>query len=280
MVNRPRAHVLGDLAVSRLVQKFTARGWTCERLSQDYGEDLIVRIFESGDVTPYFFFVQSKSTDNIKKYENKFGEYRYPFNPRHVEQWLSYRQPVIATLYDSKSGRIFWQDIQQYMEHTVGNKKKAKPSILFTSRKMINRTGLELIAAMAIYRHDIFDEINTATRQLREVLEEHYGLKIEFDPQGVIIHPTGKFIPKEPEEKTVTLFGRTLAKMKAINSRLNLGDSDNMLENVVRVAHDFFTPFMKGSKLRITDSEGTVLREFLNYEEFAEYLAARSTSPY
>ena len=54
MPRRPRQHILEDLARAELHRVFEEFGWAVEDLKKDYGEDLLVRIFDKGVATPYF----------------------------------------------------------------------------------------------------------------------------------------------------------------------------------------------------------------------------------
>jgi Domain of unknown function (DUF4365) len=71
---RPRSHELETLSRNRLHNIFTQTGWVVEDLDDDYGEDLLVRIFEDGMATPFSFFVQIKATDHINRYLHANGK--------------------------------------------------------------------------------------------------------------------------------------------------------------------------------------------------------------
>ena len=73
MLQRPRSHRIEDLSRNRLRDAFNSVGWVVEDLRKDYGEDLLVRIFEQGVATPVAFFVQAKATDRIEDYTNADG---------------------------------------------------------------------------------------------------------------------------------------------------------------------------------------------------------------
>jgi hypothetical protein len=66
MATRPRSHIVGDLAVTKVTGIFTQAGWTCEKITQDYGEDPIVRIFDRNMATPkHFLYNRKQLTDLI-----------------------------------------------------------------------------------------------------------------------------------------------------------------------------------------------------------------------
>src|SRR5215469_6481106 len=101
MPKRTRSHQLEDLSRNRLHANFEDRGWTVEDLAKDYGEDLMVRIFDSGVATPYSFFVQAKATDRIAKFVTR-GAIAFPIETGHLRHWVRFLEPVILTLWDSK----------------------------------------------------------------------------------------------------------------------------------------------------------------------------------
>ena len=88
MPKRPRQHVLEDLARARLHRDFASIGWSVEDLGKDYGEDLLVRIFEDGHATPWSFFVQSKATDHLDKIRLNDGLHlAVPLASTHLQHW-------------------------------------------------------------------------------------------------------------------------------------------------------------------------------------------------
>src|SRR6202035_439631 len=102
MPKRPRQHLLEDLARARLRRDFSSIGWTVEDLASDYGEDLLVRIFETGSATPWSFFVQSKATDHLDRLRMSDGQHLAVRLPsKHLQHWLLFWEPVVLTVYDA-----------------------------------------------------------------------------------------------------------------------------------------------------------------------------------
>ncbi len=73
MPRRPRQHVIEDFARAALRDTFAGQGWTTEDLNEDYGLDMLVRVFERGKATPWCFFVQSKATEQFSRLRLKDG---------------------------------------------------------------------------------------------------------------------------------------------------------------------------------------------------------------
>ncbi len=90
MLQRPHSHRIEDLSRNRLRDAFNSVGWVVEDLRKDYGEDLLVRIFEQGVATPLSFFVQAKATDRIEDYTNADGtSVLFPTEKRRIQLSLA-----------------------------------------------------------------------------------------------------------------------------------------------------------------------------------------------
>jgi hypothetical protein len=117
MPTRPRQHVLEDLAHAALLRAVGEAGWTVESLSNDYGEDFLVRIFRKEKATPWAMFVQSKATDSIARYLSKdLSTIHYPIETRHLTHWERFWEPVVLAVYDAKSKQTYWRVVQPWLE--------------------------------------------------------------------------------------------------------------------------------------------------------------------
>jgi hypothetical protein len=148
---RPHSHKLEDQSRNSLFGAFVSRGWTVENLTKDYGEDLLVRIFSSG-ATPLSFFVQAKATDNIAKYRNMAGTfYLYPAKSTHLKHWERFWQPVIITLWDSKTDTTYWESVQTFCEtlpkKKISRKGPKSTKIRIPTDNILNEEGLLRVEA-------------------------------------------------------------------------------------------------------------------------------------
>jgi hypothetical protein len=113
MPKRPRSHLIEDQSRQRLRDLFGQLGWVMRDLYPDYGEDFLVRVFNNGIATHYSFFIQAKGTDHIEKCIRKNKEYlTYPVDIEHLEHWENFWEPVVLTVWDSKSDTTYWEIIQ------------------------------------------------------------------------------------------------------------------------------------------------------------------------
>ena len=92
-------------------------GWVIESFSEDYGEDLYIRIFERGNPTGHDFYIQLKGTDNIKQYVLKKAPFfSYSVDLANLEQWHSFTWPVIFVLWDIEQRLGYWAHMQPLVE--------------------------------------------------------------------------------------------------------------------------------------------------------------------
>jgi len=110
---RTRAHVIADLSVNHVEKCVLQCGWTVQRVSADYGIDLLVTTFnregeiESGEVR-----VQVKATDSIKI---RPGQDAIPIRLqwRDAVYWLNDPLPVVLVVFDAKADRAWLLTLQE-----------------------------------------------------------------------------------------------------------------------------------------------------------------------
>jgi hypothetical protein len=205
MPRRPRFHVLEDISRNKLHEAFGSVGWTVEDLRQDYGEDLFVRIFVDEVATPLSFFVQAKGTDNIVRHtDSHTGKIEFPVKRRHVEHWNQFWEPVILSLWDSKSNSTSWNCVQTYLSTKEGEAALAAPSdsIKIPLDKRLDSVGLVRIHAIAKSRFEHAENEKTGTPELIRFLQEQLKIEIDYDPHGIL------FITRPGELTTACFFGK------------------------------------------------------------------------
>ena len=120
---RTREHVLADISANYLEYFVYRRGHTSERISTDYGTDLLIFTYgESGEIENGHIQVQLKATDHLKV----LGDSRtvsFQVESAHVRSWIWEPYPVILVVYDAEGrGRAFWLYIQGYFESSPGDR--------------------------------------------------------------------------------------------------------------------------------------------------------------
>jgi hypothetical protein len=110
---RTRQHVIADLCVNH-VEKWVLRcGWAVQRLSPDYGLDLLMTTFdrhgqiENGDVR-----LQIKATDSVR-IDSRRQAIAVRLQWRDMLYWLNEPLPVILVIYDAKTDKAWWLYLQE-----------------------------------------------------------------------------------------------------------------------------------------------------------------------
>lgn len=212
-VQRPRSHEIADQA-EKAVALALPRAWTTERLGKDYGEDLLTRIFEAGEATPYRFLIQVKGTERIDKYSSSAGALVYRVERHKVEQWAIFPEPVLFALWDAVAGRAFWVFVQEFCASECGRRALASRGktigIHIPLVQCLNRTGIQMIEQYVksrVGRH-IFAE-----RALERILAERRTSDIGVPREAMLrsggprtvatlVFGAAALVP-EPNQKTV-----------------------------------------------------------------------------
>lgn len=220
MPKRPRSHQLEDISRNRLRQIFNEVGWTVEDLAKDYGEDLLVRIFDKGKSTPLTFFVQAKATDNLARYLNRNkSSLSYPVSSKHLRHWRKFQEPVLLMLWDSKSDKTFWTCVQTALTtqlKTIDLTTQQK-NIRISCDSWIDGRGLDEIRSIAHSRYSHVELERKGARILVEMLQRESGGKVEYSSYGVLsIERNGGL--------DVSIFGRLADKLNdvAISKSISL----------------------------------------------------------
>lgn len=196
-------------------EAFALQGWTAETLGKDYGEDLLVRIFDDGEATPYTFYVQAKSTETLSRYVKKGSDYvRYPIAFDHLEHWLKFSDPVFLIIWDRETGSLMWDMIQEPSLPLDTSGVKAK--ILVPRRNALDRSGLERLRTQTVSRHKRLNREQRGSEVLLDLLSKSMNAKVDYDSQAGIL-----VIEHHDGEMSLQLFGATLKLMRWIAKERN-----------------------------------------------------------
>ena len=219
MPRRPRSHQLEDISRNRLHRIFEEAGWTVEDLVKDYGEDLLVRIFNNGEATSLSFFVQAKATDNIAEYLDRDAQtIKYPIAVEHLNHWETFHEPVILTVCDSKSDCTYWTCIQNVLARLQSAQDLTRRKtfrIPVRTEDMLNANGLGRIHEITQQRHGRSKREADVAKILTDFLRTKLGSEIDYSSHGVMTIVQ----PKQGAE--VIFFGKMLEQLQEF---CNLGD--------------------------------------------------------
>jgi Domain of unknown function (DUF4365) len=187
MTTRSRSHVQEDEARNRLRDAFHSRGWTIEDLRNDYGEDMLVRIFDDGRATPWMFFVQSKATDNIDRHRRASkATLGVPVRVSSLLHWQSLWEPVVLTLWSPQADATYWEIVQdERASRGVPRAGQKTTTVSIWTANRLDDDGLDQIRARTIERFQRYEAEQRGARALLDLLEETLGAKVtEYDPAG------------------------------------------------------------------------------------------------
>jgi Domain of unknown function (DUF4365) len=218
MPKRPRSHQLEDLSRTGLHRLFEGSGWTVEDLSKDYGEDLLVRIFDSGVSTPLSFFVQAKATDNLTLFRSKrANSLHYPISTEHIRHWTRFQEPVILTLWDAQSGDTFWTCIQETQADPshIPSLRRKTVRIPISCENRMDEKGLRSLRLLALTRYKRLLREARGAKALIELLKSEFDIGVEYSPRdGVLL------VDVPGEDLRVGFFGPTAARLSRLSAHM------------------------------------------------------------
>jgi Domain of unknown function (DUF4365) len=276
MPKRPRQHIIEDLARAALHDAFARVGWTTEDLSQDYGEDLLVRIFDNGQATPWSLFVQSRGTDHLDRFRMKDGSHiAFPVKSDHAKHWERFWEPVVLAVYDTQSKRTYWEIIQTFLHQTPSlsvDDPRASLTIHVPIDNTLDDEGLRRLRNYTRRRFERFEAQQEGAQILIEELKEQWGVEIEYEPEfGLLILPTGEFKADASGGRILTPFGRCAARFDKLYRRDGI-DAQSALDKGLTQLYEARIRFMAGDKLQLLNRKGKVEQECRTFDEYMRHI--------
>ncbi|AMC35360.1 hypothetical protein VN23_12435 [Janthinobacterium sp. B9-8] len=200
---------------------FIKEGWTVEDLTEDYGEDFFVRIFEQGTATPFGFFVQSKATNSMERYLSTDATHiSYPVTTKHLEHWNRFWEPIVLVIFDANTGIVYWRIIQNWMEQQSEQRlnqlrKQTTASVRIPVKNVLDDAGVVKLRDMTVMRFNRFENEQEGANHLINCLKENIGLDISYDAQdGILVIPNGEFVSSPDGGASTIFFGKTLVMIE------------------------------------------------------------------
>jgi hypothetical protein len=192
---------------------FESQGWTVHDLAKDYGEDLMVRIFENSQATPFLFFVQAKSKEQNVSVRSSNDSIPVRVSRDHLDHWRRFWEPVILTVWVVQSDITYWECVQNAVVRLErrGNQIRGKKTVTIhvPMTQILDATGVNRISQLTRVRFSQFQRERDATEYLLDLLREEIGLKIDYQSRyGIVLIPEGSFVPDKEASQRVYVFGR------------------------------------------------------------------------
>jgi Domain of unknown function (DUF4365) len=192
MTNRTQSHILEARSRDRVRTAFHDLGFVVDDLHQDYGEDMLVRIFKDGFATPYSFFVQVKATEKLKNADV------VRLRTLHIRHWKRLIQPVFVIVWNATTESATWEAISHAIEDSSIDLIQQKTlSVHIPQGNRFDEDGIRRMANIARTRFDMARRERDGSALLRELLEKHTKLKVSeysaHDEALVLKYPDGHY---------------------------------------------------------------------------------------
>ena len=120
---RTRQHVIEDISVHHVEGVILHRGYTAQRVTSDYGYDLLMTTFDdAGYAEPGVVYLQVKASEALLAVG---GDYVFDLDVRDYNLWKREELPVILVLYDATRGEAYWLAVQGYFRETATRQPRA-----------------------------------------------------------------------------------------------------------------------------------------------------------
>jgi Domain of unknown function (DUF4365) len=155
---RTREHIIADLSVNHLERFILQCGWVAQRVSPDYGIDLVMDTFDRhGMIENGVVKFQLKATDSPRVLSTRQAV-AIRLDWRDVVYWLNERMPVILVVYDAHQVRAWWLYLQSELRRETRKKKRRPSQTLTVHVPLTNRLDLEAVRQFAAFRDAVLAE--------------------------------------------------------------------------------------------------------------------------
>jgi Domain of unknown function (DUF4365) len=100
MPERTEQHEIAEIAVTAIQSVIAAAGFAVERVTNDYGEDLLVQTSHAGQMDASRMWVQAKGTRSIDSHTRSDGRLAISVQRDHLTRWARSADPVVIVLWD------------------------------------------------------------------------------------------------------------------------------------------------------------------------------------
>jgi Domain of unknown function (DUF4365) len=146
---RTRQHVIADQSVHYVEGFVIDGGHTAQRLSSDYGYDLVVTTYDdSGYIEPGMILLQLKAAENLAPVGNA---YVFDLDIRDYNLWMREKMPVILIVFDAFRKRAFWLAVQSYFRADAARQPRQGTKtvrVRVPMRQAVNRRAIATMRAL------------------------------------------------------------------------------------------------------------------------------------
>jgi hypothetical protein len=149
-MKRPVQHVIADKGITQVRTAFEGLGWTVEPITNDYGLDLDVEVFVSGETTGIIFKVQVKSSESTA-YSQDQTFVSEQISKSNAKYWCAeLRSPVVLVHADVPSGKTYWTlpQLETSLQRSLERNDTDTISIRIPTLNQLSGTALQLLEAL------------------------------------------------------------------------------------------------------------------------------------
>ena len=140
---RTRQHVIADLSVNHVERYVIDGGHTAQRLTTDYGYDLVMMTFDDqGYAEPGLVFLQLKASEVLGRSGKNLA---FDLDVRDYNLWGVERFPVILVLFEATARRAYWLHIQDYFAAHPKRRPRNKAKtirVLIPARQVVTQHAI------------------------------------------------------------------------------------------------------------------------------------------
>ena len=104
MPQRTEEHEIAEVALTAIQAVIATAGFAVERITNDYGEDLLVQTSYEGQMDASRLWVQAKGTRSIGSYARAGRRFALSIDRSHLTRWARSADPVVIALWDCVQG--------------------------------------------------------------------------------------------------------------------------------------------------------------------------------
>src|SRR5262245_45599244 len=140
-----RQHVIADLSVYHVEGHVLDAGHTVQRLSHDYGYDLMLTTYdEDGYVEPGAVYLRLKAAEALTRSGPNFA---FDLDVRDYNLWMTEKSPVLLVLFDASKRKAYWLFVKQYFKDDESRRPRRGAKtvrVCVPRRQVVTRKGVGL----------------------------------------------------------------------------------------------------------------------------------------
>lgn len=164
----------------QLAELLESHGWVVDGDIQDLGEDFLIRIFDDGVWTGMAFFLQIKSTQDLRRNLVDDAWISYPFAVKDLLHWQDAATPVVLVVWDVSHREGVWASVDQAVIQLTAKRPdwrdKGHARVRIPSANKLDQDGLQRV------RHDLARHYLPAVTQGKQ---HEFRFQLRFPPDDL-----------------------------------------------------------------------------------------------